>query len=331
MSSSTTDAPLSRMREHRGNVPILPKTKYCTLCPAQFTRTAHLNRHLRSRKSQTQTSDSTDASYAKARNSLEVICLCGTSAPVGRVPIVYAKNPVRPAPSRKSSATCNTHAPSAHPEAVNVSSGTIPSRRGTEVAGSVGDPPVRLRRRSAQPSRPLKSTLCHRVRSPFAEARPLHTFVPWFTVSSYTGNGPFPPSGPAHVSGLLHWSDNLIEETSEQRETEKDNTNETGMDKSHNQRRQNHNAVEQRRRNYINQQIRELEDLIAPSFFHGEGEVPRSKRVDVKRNRGKILRKSVEYVKYLRRLAETQAKMNRKLEEQLKQGGSGAGDPVVRL
>ncbi|KAJ7306899.1 hypothetical protein DFH08DRAFT_720522 [Mycena albidolilacea] len=48
MSSSTTDDPLSRMREHKGNVPILPKTKCCTLCPAKFTRTAHLNRHLRS-------------------------------------------------------------------------------------------------------------------------------------------------------------------------------------------------------------------------------------------------------------------------------------------
>lgn len=34
----------------KGNMPSLPQTKYCTLCPAKFTRTTHLNRHLRSRK-----------------------------------------------------------------------------------------------------------------------------------------------------------------------------------------------------------------------------------------------------------------------------------------
>ncbi|KAJ6585674.1 fungal-specific transcription factor domain-containing protein [Mycena capillaripes] len=39
---------LSRMRAHKGNVPSLPQTKYCSLCPAKFTRTTHLNRHLRS-------------------------------------------------------------------------------------------------------------------------------------------------------------------------------------------------------------------------------------------------------------------------------------------
>ncbi|KAL0961258.1 hypothetical protein HGRIS_006220 [Hohenbuehelia grisea] len=39
---------VSRMRSHRGNMPSLPQTKYCSLCPAKFTRTTHLNRHLRS-------------------------------------------------------------------------------------------------------------------------------------------------------------------------------------------------------------------------------------------------------------------------------------------
>ncbi|KAJ6548675.1 hypothetical protein B0H19DRAFT_1161593 [Mycena capillaripes] len=39
---------LSRMRTHKGNVPSLPQTKRCSLCPAKFTRTTHLNRHLRS-------------------------------------------------------------------------------------------------------------------------------------------------------------------------------------------------------------------------------------------------------------------------------------------
>ncbi|KAJ7858340.1 hypothetical protein B0H14DRAFT_3635157 [Mycena olivaceomarginata] len=45
---STTQDLLTRMRAHKGNLPTLPKTKYCTLCPATFTRTMHLNRHLRS-------------------------------------------------------------------------------------------------------------------------------------------------------------------------------------------------------------------------------------------------------------------------------------------
>ncbi|CCM05688.1 uncharacterized protein FIBRA_07919 [Fibroporia radiculosa] len=37
----------SRMRNHRGNVPSVPQTKTCPLCPAKFTRTTHLSRHLR--------------------------------------------------------------------------------------------------------------------------------------------------------------------------------------------------------------------------------------------------------------------------------------------
>ncbi|KAG7439626.1 uncharacterized protein BT62DRAFT_976702 [Guyanagaster necrorhizus] len=39
---------LSLIRAHRGNVPTLPQTKYCPICPAKFTRTTHLYRHLRS-------------------------------------------------------------------------------------------------------------------------------------------------------------------------------------------------------------------------------------------------------------------------------------------
>ncbi|KIY66799.1 hypothetical protein CYLTODRAFT_423072 [Cylindrobasidium torrendii FP15055 ss-10] len=38
----------SRMRAHKGNAPTLPQTKFCPLCPAKFTRTTHLHRHLRS-------------------------------------------------------------------------------------------------------------------------------------------------------------------------------------------------------------------------------------------------------------------------------------------
>ncbi|KAJ7259707.1 hypothetical protein C8J57DRAFT_1471925 [Mycena rebaudengoi] len=48
MSATTTTDKASRMRSHKGNMPSLPQTKYCSLCPAKFTRTMHLNRHLRS-------------------------------------------------------------------------------------------------------------------------------------------------------------------------------------------------------------------------------------------------------------------------------------------
>ncbi|KAF9020462.1 hypothetical protein BDZ89DRAFT_1072206 [Hymenopellis radicata] len=41
------DGSISKMRSHRGNVPVLPQTKLCPHCPAKFTRTTHLNRHLR--------------------------------------------------------------------------------------------------------------------------------------------------------------------------------------------------------------------------------------------------------------------------------------------
>ncbi|KAH9963778.1 fungal-specific transcription factor domain-containing protein [Russula dissimulans] len=41
------DGTVSRMRSHKGNVPQLPQTKLCPFCPAKFTRTTHLNRHLR--------------------------------------------------------------------------------------------------------------------------------------------------------------------------------------------------------------------------------------------------------------------------------------------
>ncbi|THH14460.1 hypothetical protein EW146_g5870 [Bondarzewia mesenterica] len=41
------DGGISRMRSHKGNIPQLPQTKLCPFCPAKFTRTTHLNRHLR--------------------------------------------------------------------------------------------------------------------------------------------------------------------------------------------------------------------------------------------------------------------------------------------
>ncbi|KAI0322045.1 fungal-specific transcription factor domain-containing protein [Amylostereum chailletii] len=45
--STVGDHHSPRMRSHRGNRPSLPQTKHCPLCPAKFTRTTHLNRHLR--------------------------------------------------------------------------------------------------------------------------------------------------------------------------------------------------------------------------------------------------------------------------------------------
>lgn len=45
------DGSLSKMRNHKGNIPVLPQNKLCPRCPAKFTRTTHLNRHLRTRQS----------------------------------------------------------------------------------------------------------------------------------------------------------------------------------------------------------------------------------------------------------------------------------------
>ncbi|KAH9839436.1 uncharacterized protein C8Q71DRAFT_856049 [Rhodofomes roseus] len=41
------DGTASRMRLHKGNIPTVPQTKACPMCPAKFTRTTHLSRHLR--------------------------------------------------------------------------------------------------------------------------------------------------------------------------------------------------------------------------------------------------------------------------------------------
>ncbi|KAI0371068.1 hypothetical protein BV20DRAFT_1017659 [Pilatotrama ljubarskyi] len=43
----TKNGNTSKMRSHRGNIPTLPQTKLCPLCPAKFTRTTHLNRHMK--------------------------------------------------------------------------------------------------------------------------------------------------------------------------------------------------------------------------------------------------------------------------------------------
>lgn len=68
-------------------MPSLPQTKYCFLCPAKFTRTTHLNRHLRSREHsldiftklltdsvQIPTSGHIDATYAYSNFFLTFSC-----------------------------------------------------------------------------------------------------------------------------------------------------------------------------------------------------------------------------------------------------------------
>lgn len=45
---------MSRVRSHKGNIPSLPQTKQCSMCPAKFTRTTHLNRHIRSHTNERQ-------------------------------------------------------------------------------------------------------------------------------------------------------------------------------------------------------------------------------------------------------------------------------------
>jgi hypothetical protein len=47
--ASSAPAVVSKMRSHRGNAPVLPQNKPCPFCPAKFTRSAHLNRHLLTR------------------------------------------------------------------------------------------------------------------------------------------------------------------------------------------------------------------------------------------------------------------------------------------
>ncbi|EMD37597.1 hypothetical protein CERSUDRAFT_114245 [Gelatoporia subvermispora B] len=44
---SSQTGKISKMRRHGGNIPSLPQTKLCPLCSAKFTRTTHLNRHMR--------------------------------------------------------------------------------------------------------------------------------------------------------------------------------------------------------------------------------------------------------------------------------------------
>jgi len=103
-------------------------------------------------------------------------------------------------------------------------------------------------------------------------------------------------------------------------------------------RRESHNAVERRRRDNINEKISELSTLI-PECLLTDAPAPATGKDDVlgavdeeggkegpKANKGMILRKSVDYIKYLQQLVRAQASRNRELESQLSQyrGANGA-------
>ncbi|QRV82099.1 helix loop helix DNA-binding domain protein [Ceratobasidium sp. AG-Ba] len=109
-------------------------------------------------------------------------------------------------------------------------------------------------------------------------------------------------------------------------------------------RRESHNAVERRRRDNINEKISELSTLI-PECLLSENPAPTKDDVlgavdeegtkeGPKANKGMILRKSVDYIKYLQQLVRAQASRNRELESQLSQiRGSDAApsDPSASL
>ncbi|CAE6539851.1 unnamed protein product [Rhizoctonia solani] len=93
-------------------------------------------------------------------------------------------------------------------------------------------------------------------------------------------------------------------------------------------RRESHNAVERRRRDNINEKISELSTLI-PECLLSDNPAAAAKddilgavdeegaREGPKANKGMILRKSVDYIKYLQQLVRAQASRNRELESQL--------------
>ncbi|KAL5521609.1 hypothetical protein ACEPAF_2357 [Sanghuangporus sanghuang] len=125
-------------------------------------------------------------------------------------------------------------------------------------------------------------------------------------------------------------------------------------------RRESHNAVERRRRDNINEKISELATLIPQvmldptgavssganddkkdkDFDDGDADIPEkpsassksktakgdkaekeSSSQPVKANKGMILRKSVEYIRYLQQLVGVQAARNRELESRLAEAG----------
>jgi hypothetical protein len=118
-------------------------------------------------------------------------------------------------------------------------------------------------------------------------------------------------------------------------------------------RRESHNAVERRRRDNINERIGELATLIPECMLNDnlattspgengdegrEGTAPprnpnsgMKKGEDgvVKANKGMILRKSVDYIRYLQELVDAQGQRNRHLEDELKAYRNGEQPPPL--
>ncbi|KAI0259038.1 fungal-specific transcription factor domain-containing protein [Gloeopeniophorella convolvens] len=79
------DGTVSRMRSHKGNVPQLPQTKLCPFCPAKFTRTTHLNRHLRNHTNERYyRCEVCDARFTRSDLLARHKKSCGESHPISR-------------------------------------------------------------------------------------------------------------------------------------------------------------------------------------------------------------------------------------------------------
>ncbi|KAG8213537.1 hypothetical protein J3R82DRAFT_10177 [Butyriboletus roseoflavus] len=79
------DGAVSRMRSHKGNIPVLPQTKLCPHCPAKFTRTTHLNRHLRTHTGdRSHRCDTCDAQFTRSDLLTRHKKTCGDSSHANR-------------------------------------------------------------------------------------------------------------------------------------------------------------------------------------------------------------------------------------------------------
>ncbi|KAN0090693.1 hypothetical protein V8E55_004259 [Tylopilus felleus] len=79
------DGAVSKMRSHKGNIPVLPQTKFCPHCPAKFTRTTHLNRHMRTHTGdRSHRCDTCDAQFTRSDLLTRHKKTCGDSSHANR-------------------------------------------------------------------------------------------------------------------------------------------------------------------------------------------------------------------------------------------------------
>ncbi|KAG6370958.1 hypothetical protein JVT61DRAFT_10670 [Boletus reticuloceps] len=79
------DGAISKMRSHKGNIPVLPQTKLCPHCPAKFTRTTHLNRHMRTHTGdRSHRCDTCDAQFTRSDLLTRHKKTCGDSSHANR-------------------------------------------------------------------------------------------------------------------------------------------------------------------------------------------------------------------------------------------------------